>query len=153
MSKKRPGRKSSARPDKKSSASLSSNPRRVPMLRSRRRAIDAVALLLASIAATGIVAAQGGLGNLVSAPSALRKLAARASSPSRSTSKSASPMQSPTPLPLTKEYIYAGGKLIATEEPPVATGPIPHIGSINQTSANPGDNINPFNLDSEIKKH
>src|SRR5713226_3372947 len=111
MSKKRPGRKSSAGKGRKSSAQFSRRP--------RRKAVAAIALILASIAATGIVAAQGGLGALVSAPSTLRKLAARAtagtsgaaSGTGRATSKGAAPMQTPTPLPLTKEYIYAGGKL------------------------------------------
>ena len=38
----------------------------------------------------------------------------------------AEPRASPTPLPLAKEYIYAGGRLVATEEPTVvAVGPPP----------------------------
>src|SRR5689334_3875408 len=32
----------------------------------------------------------------------------------------------PTPLPLSKEYVYAGGRLVATEEPtPLPSGPPP----------------------------
>ncbi|MFL6283788.1 MAG: hypothetical protein ACJ74Q_11670, partial [Pyrinomonadaceae bacterium] len=31
----------------------------------------------------------------------------------------------PTPLPLSKEYIYAGGRLVATEEPTSAATPTP----------------------------
>lgn len=31
----------------------------------------------------------------------------------------------PTPLPLAKEYVYAGGRLVATEEPPPAATPTP----------------------------
>src|SRR5262249_34040891 len=119
--------------------------------RPRRRAMAAVALIIASIAATGIVGAQGGLGALVSAPSALRKLVtgkasgsgATSGGASRATSKPTAPMQSPTPPPLTKEYIYAGAKLIATEEP---TGPVPHIDTISFTSGDPGQTIAPFTI-------
>ena len=35
---------------------------------------------------------------------------------------------SPTPLPLSKEYIYAGGRLVATEEPTSAATPTPTPG-------------------------
>jgi hypothetical protein len=35
------------------------------------------------------------------------------------------PQASPTPLPLSKEYIYAGGRLVATEEPAPPSGPPP----------------------------
>lgn len=35
------------------------------------------------------------------------------------------PQASPTPLTLAKEYIYAGGRLVATEEPAPPTGPPP----------------------------
>lgn len=36
------------------------------------------------------------------------------------------PQASPTPPPLAREYIYAGGRLIATEEPtPLPSGPPP----------------------------
>lgn len=42
----------------------------------------------------------------------------------------AAPVQQPSPLPLSKEYIYAGGRLVATEEPtatptPAPAGPLP----------------------------
>jgi hypothetical protein len=38
----------------------------------------------------------------------------------------AEPQATPTPLPLSKEYIYAGGRLVATEEPtPPPSGPPP----------------------------
>jgi hypothetical protein len=35
------------------------------------------------------------------------------------------PQATPTPLPLAKEYIYAGGRLVATEEPAPPSGPPP----------------------------
>jgi hypothetical protein len=35
------------------------------------------------------------------------------------------PAQTPTPLPLSKEYVYAGGRLVATEEPTPAATPTP----------------------------
>src|SRR5262249_41505003 len=65
------------------------------------------------------------------------------SSTARSTSKSTAPMQAPTPPQLSKEYIYVGGKLIATEE---STGPVPHIDSISSTSGDPGQHITPFTI-------
>lgn len=37
----------------------------------------------------------------------------------------AEPQATPTPLPLSKEYIYAGGRLVATEEPNSPSGPPP----------------------------
>ena len=36
-----------------------------------------------------------------------------------------SPAQGPTPLPLSKEYVYAGGRLVTTEEPTPAATPTP----------------------------
>src|SRR5215475_2388729 len=142
MSKKRSARSRSAKAGAKSSAKLNRRP--------RRRAFVGLVLMLASIAATSIVAAQGGLGALVSAPSALRKLASGKTSGNRTTSggasgatsKSAAALQSPTPPPLTKEYIYAGGKLIATEEPISSTAPIinsvqPDFGAQGQGQGSP----------------
>lgn len=37
----------------------------------------------------------------------------------------AEPQASPTPLALAKEYVYAGGRLVATEEPAPSSGPPP----------------------------
>jgi hypothetical protein len=37
----------------------------------------------------------------------------------------AEPQATPTPLTLSKEYIYAGGRLVASEEPAPTTGPPP----------------------------
>jgi len=53
-------------------------------------------------------------------------------------------MQSPTPPPLTKEYVHVGTKVAAVDEP--GTGPIPHIQSIDHSPANPGDSIPQFNI-------
>src|SRR5215831_17779464 len=152
MSKKRQATRATARPAGKESTrrgGRSSSQSRRP----RRRAMAALALIIASIAATGIVAAQGGLGALVGAPAALRKLAsgkasgsgATSGGASRAMSKSATPVQSPTPPPLTKEYIYAGHQMVATVEP-TPTGPAPHIGSINPISGDPGQDMDGFTI-------
>src|SRR5215510_7255385 len=136
MSKKRPATRATARPAGKASTRRAGRSS-AQSHRPRRRAMAAVALIIASIAATGIVAAQGGLGALVSAPSALRKLASGSGSTSGGTSsatfKPAGPVQSPTPPPLTKEYIYAGHQMVATVEP-TPTGPVPHIDFISPSS-------------------
>src|SRR2546423_15003879 len=41
----------------------------------------------------------------------------------------------PTPLQLSKEYVYAGGRLVATEEPTAAGGPPPTNLIATDTSA------------------
>jgi F5/8 type C domain len=46
------------------------------------------------------------------------------------------PTPTPTPLTLTKEYIYAGGRLVATEEPQAAATPTP------TPTPTPGNRIN-----------
>ena len=142
MSKKGQGRKSTAR------AAAKHSPKRTRSSstqgrRPRRKALAALVLIIASIAATGIVAAQGGLGALVAAPSSLLRLGALARSSSgaptratgRATAKGTAPQQSPTP-PLTKEYIYAAGKAFAVDEG--VGGPAPLITSIQPSSGTQG---------------
>jgi len=75
------------------------------------RAVVALSLLLSLVGTAAVLARRGSL-----TPNA--KPAASSSGAASSPASSPSPEPQTQPLNLSKEYIYAGGRLIATEEPP-----------------------------------